>query len=54
MNEKLLFQIGEIVATEIESVAEVTYSDKIGYEQTFIVSMVDGKKFEVTLKDISI
>lgn len=47
--EKLLTQVGELVATEIDEVKSVTYPDA---EQTaFEITMNDGKKYIVQIKE---
>ncbi len=51
--EKLLTQIGELVATEIDDVANVEYVDKeMGY--MFYITLKDGKKVLLSLIDAEI
>ena len=48
--EKLLTQIGELVATEIDEVASVEYVDKeLGY--MFYITLTNGKKLLLSLID---
>ena len=51
--EKLLTQIGELVATEIDDVTNVEYVDKeMGY--MFYITLKDGKKVLLSLIDAEI
>lgn len=51
--EKLLTQIGELVATEIDDVKSVEYVDKeMGY--MFYITLKDGKKVLLSLIDAEI
>lgn len=44
--DKLLFSIGELIATELDSVAEVTYTEKC-----MVVHMNDGTSYNLVLSE---
>ncbi|MEG1805406.1 MAG: hypothetical protein RR327_03330 [Clostridia bacterium] len=49
MEEGFIYLVGEAIATEIESVKEVTYPKGQENHCELTIQLLDGKKFKMTL-----